>query len=230
MKYFCVFSLAVASVFAADAPSPAGDWHGTLKPNDTLSFRLQLNVQQGADGQLKGTLYSLDQSAEGLPVSSAKMEANRLKLELPSIQGSYDGELAADGRTVKGTWSQAGKSWPFTWESGKFPVVVDEVAKTAAPLAGVWEGELETPGGKMRLRFTLKKDEKGQITGAADSLDQNAMGMPMSGILFKAPAFHFDLRGVGGQYDATVDEKTMVMKGTWKQGQFEAPLEWKKVN
>ena len=30
-------------------------------------------------------------------------------------------------------------------------------------------------------------------------------------------------------YDATVDDKLTVMKGTWKQGQFEAPLEWKKV-
>ena len=222
--------LALASVFAAGAQSVGGDWHGTLKINETLSFRLQLEVQQAADGQLKGTLYSLDQSPEGLPVSSAKLEGKRLTLDLPAIQGAFDGTVAEDGKTVKGTWSQAGNSWPFTFDRGKFPVVVDEVAKTASPLVGVWEGDLDTPGGKLALRFTLKKDEKGQVTGTADSVTQGATGMPMSGVSFKPPTFHFDLRGVGGMYDGTVDEKASAMKGTWKQGQFEAPLEWKKVN
>jgi pimeloyl-ACP methyl ester carboxylesterase len=54
--------------------------------------------------------------------------------------------------------------------------------------------------------------------------------MPISGIALKENAFHFDVKSVGGAYDGKVDEKRALIKGTWRQGPGELPLDWKRVD
>jgi hypothetical protein len=228
MRQLCILFLGIATLFAADAPSPVGDWNGVLKPGE-VELRLKLNVQRDSDGKLKAVLYSLDQGAGGINSSGASLEGDKLKLDFSSIQGAYEAQISQDGKSLTGTWSQAGNSLPLTLTRGAPTEVVDEVSKTAAPLVGVWEGRLDTPGGQLNVRFTLRKDDQGQIIGAFDSIDQKAMGIPMSSISLKGSAFQFRLRAVAGAYDGVVDQKQTSIKGTWQQLGNETPLEWKRV-
>ena len=39
-----------------------------------------------------------------------------LKFEVPQIAGTYEGKIDAGGKTVDGTWSQAGNSLPLVWK------------------------------------------------------------------------------------------------------------------
>ena len=224
MKQLLLSLIALNASFAA---GPVGDWKGTLKAYADL--RLVLHVQQSDAGTYKATIDSIDQGANGIPVSSATFEGKRLKLTLDTIKAGYEGDLSDDGKTLTGTWSQGEGSLPLIFYiAGTEPKVeqAPEQSASVAPLLGVWEGSLDTGSTKLKVRFTLTKDEKGQIEGAFDSIDQGAKGIPMSGMSLSGSKLHFDLRGVGGSYDGDVSEDKRKINGTWKQGGTELPLEW----
>jgi fermentation-respiration switch protein FrsA (DUF1100 family) len=88
-----------------------GDWLGTLDTG-MMKLRLVLHVVNTDQG-LKATMDSLDQNANGIPVSSVARAGASLKFEIKTIGGSYDGTIGADLDTISGTWTQGGKSWPL---------------------------------------------------------------------------------------------------------------------
>ncbi len=51
------------------APALVGDWQGTLKVGG-VELRLVLHVSEGESGDWKATLDSVDQGANGIPVTS----------------------------------------------------------------------------------------------------------------------------------------------------------------
>lgn len=226
-----VFSI-LPVVFAADKPDVSGDWKATLK-TPGAELRLVVHIQKTGEGQLKATLDSVDQGANGIPIASTTLEGNQLKLDIAVIKGSYEGQLSADAKSLAGTWKQGGWESPLTFtrvDAIKEPGVPDRSA-TVAPLVGIWEGTLDAQAMKLRLRFTLRKGEKDQITGVFDSIDQGANGLPLSGLSLNGNDFHFDLRAVAGTFDGNVNEDRTAIKGTWRQrGGAELPLEWKKVD
>lgn len=99
---------------AQDVHSPvAGAWEGTLKvPNGAL--RIVFHISTDEAGTLAATMDSPDQGATGIPVSKAGFADNRLQLEVAVIAGTYEGELADDGATIDGSWSQGGMSFPLS--------------------------------------------------------------------------------------------------------------------
>lgn len=218
----------LAACYAADKPEIVGDWKGTLKTQGP-ELRLVLHVQKEGDG-LKATLDSIDQGANGIPVADVSLKGNRLNLDVAAVKGTYDAEMSADGKTLTGNWRQAGLDLPLTMTRGSG---FDEgqpstKSATVAPLLGVWEGSLDAGSSKLRVRFTLKDDDKGQISGKFDSIDQGAKGIPMSEMSLAGADFHFDLRGVGGKYDGKVSADKQTIKGTWYQGDAALPLEFAK--
>ena len=79
-------TLALPAFVAAQAASPesksiAGDWNGELNVQDA-KLRLVLHIKKNSDGSLAATLDSLDQNANGIPVSSVSQTGNDVKLEL----------------------------------------------------------------------------------------------------------------------------------------------------
>src|SRR5262249_51520422 len=86
----------------------AGHWQGSLRPGTgPIELRLVLHVIDGGSGALQATLDSLDQGANGIPVSSIALTNNDVHLELTDIQASYQGKLSTDGSEIVGTWKQA---------------------------------------------------------------------------------------------------------------------------
>lgn len=221
--------LCIAGMATCFAANPVGDWRGTLK-TDGPELRLALHIQ-GADGEYKATLDSLDQGANGIPVAKVTLAGNRLKLDVDAVKGGFEGDVAEDDKTISGTWSQGGRELPlvFARHDGKQDEEEAGAAASVAPLLGVWDGTLSAGENTLRLRFTLSKNEKGAITGKFDSLDQQAMGIPMSGMSLNAGKFHFDLRAAAGAYDGSVSADGKSIEGTWQQKGAESPLVWKKT-
>ncbi|MEN6607509.1 MAG: alpha/beta hydrolase [Bryobacteraceae bacterium] len=102
------------------------------------------------------------------------------------------------------------------------------VASAQTGIVGVWEGTLSAGPSKLRLQLHVRKDVKGNLTAALDSLDQGAMGLPASGVTLKDGAFHFDIPSVGGSYDGKFDERYGDIVGTWSQGGASIQLDFQR--
>jgi hypothetical protein len=105
-------------MYAQGAPQPSqgilGDWNGTLEVQGT-KLRLVLHVKKNADGKLAAAVDSLDQNANGIPVSAVEQTGNNVKLELSSIAASYQGKLNPAGNEMVGEWKQGGGGLPLTF-------------------------------------------------------------------------------------------------------------------
>ncbi len=76
-KLLAVSALLFLSAGLAQAQDIAGDWQGTLSAGGA-ELRLVLHITKAADGSLKATLDSVDQGANGIPVSSISFKDSKL--------------------------------------------------------------------------------------------------------------------------------------------------------
>ncbi|MBL8211436.1 MAG: alpha/beta hydrolase [Bryobacterales bacterium] len=104
-----------------------GDWAGTLQAGGD-SLRLALHIQDGPEQTYRGTLDSLSQGAKGLPLASVTRDGAKVRFEVPSVGGKYEGTLSADGLAMEGEWSQ-GVALPLTFRRGP----AAEVRRTQVP-------------------------------------------------------------------------------------------------
>jgi hypothetical protein len=84
-----------------------GYWKGTLEvPGAKL--RLVFKVGRAPDGTYSGTLASIDQGGQELPMTSVTFTAPTLKMEFKGIRGKYEGTVSKDGKSIDGKWEQMG--------------------------------------------------------------------------------------------------------------------------
>jgi uncharacterized protein (TIGR03435 family) len=108
-KLFLYLSaLAVCSASAIFGQSFPGTWQGALKvpqaPNGELRIVLKISTSD-ADG-LKADFYSIDQKTPAIPATTITGKGSTLKMSITQLNGTYEGQLASDGNTITGTWSQ----------------------------------------------------------------------------------------------------------------------------
>jgi len=122
------------AIAAKPAPKPDkpsdidGEWLGTL---DTGMGKLRLVLHiRNTDQGLTATMDSLDQGANGIPVTSIARNGSSLKFEMKGIGGAYEGTIGADLAGFTGTWTQVGKSWPLEFKHVKSAA---EIAPRARP-------------------------------------------------------------------------------------------------
>src|SRR5580765_779567 len=84
----------------ARSQSASGDWWGVLEVAPGTQLRLAVHVAAGVDGQLTGTLDSLDQKAMGLPLAEISLAGDHLALRLETPPASF-----------AGSWDAAAKLW-----------------------------------------------------------------------------------------------------------------------
>jgi uncharacterized protein (TIGR03435 family) len=79
-------------------------WQGTLHvPQKDLRTVLKITR---ADGVLKVSMFSIDQGGGGIPASSASFDSGVLKYGIEMIDGTYEGKMSSDGKSITGTWKQ----------------------------------------------------------------------------------------------------------------------------
>jgi pimeloyl-ACP methyl ester carboxylesterase len=95
----------------AQAQDISGTWQGTLQAARPLRIVLKLAK---ADADWIGTVNSIDQNPAPLAVTGVSIKDHVLKFAVAPIGGSYEGTLAADGKSITGNWTQ-GKAVPLAF-------------------------------------------------------------------------------------------------------------------
>lgn len=99
----------------------------------------------------------------------------------------------------------------------------------AAELEGDWEGAIDTPNGALRLVVHFRNQPDKTVKATMDSLDQNAMDLPLTDVVQKASAVEFQLRLVNGSYKGTLNKDATQLEGEWTQGGGSVALTLKKA-
>ena len=95
--------------------SIVGDWNGRLKAQVT-KLRLVLHIKKNPNGTFNATIDSLDQNANGIPVSAVDLIGKNVKLERAGISASYQGKLNTAGTEITGEWKQDGATLPLIFK------------------------------------------------------------------------------------------------------------------
>jgi len=97
----------------------------------------------------------------------------------------------------------------------------------AQPAAGDWEGVITV--GEIKLRLALHVTESGKgLNATFDSIDQNAMGMPVDKIEFKDQQLTFELASIQAVYTGTLNKAGTTITGSWKQIGQSFPVNFQK--
>jgi len=107
MKHFLIFTLGFAVLFGGllRAQDVSGDWQGSLPVGGGRRTILKISKPEG--GGWKGIVYSIDQSPDGIPVSSITLQGADLTFSVDNLHVSYKGKLSADGNSIVGTFTQS---------------------------------------------------------------------------------------------------------------------------
>src|SRR6266568_41891 len=225
-RLFIISAFILATTAVSFGQEITGDRNGTLKPGGG-ELRLVLHITKNADGTLKATLDSIDQGANGIPVSAITLKDSKLNLKVDAVNGTYDGKVNSDASEIDGMWSQGG-SLELNFHRGN--IAAKPAPKPAKPsdIDGDWLGTLDT--GMARLRLVLHITNTGDgLTATVDSLDQNAKGLPVTSITRTGPALTFEMKAIGGAYEGTIAKDLSTFDGTWTQLGRSWPLAFQRV-
>ena len=204
----------------------SGDWNGTLKVNGG-ELRLVLRITKNADGSLKATLDSIDQGANGIPVTSATLKDSHLNLKVDAVNGTYEGKVNPAATSIDGTWTQGA---PLELNFHRGTIATKPAPKPAKPsdIDGDWLGTLDTSMGRLRLALHIANTDQG-LDATVDSLDQNANGIPVTSITRNGTSLKFEMKAIGGSYEGTISTDLTGFAGTWTQLGKSFPLAFKRV-
>jgi len=212
------FELCAIAAMAQTNPI-VGEWHGTLSAGP-MKLRLALHFFKGnGAAAYTGSMDSLDQGASRIPLSSIKVEGNKLSFEVESIRGTYDGVLKGD--MIAGTWRQGDQGFPLEFQRGPFPKV-DRKPGKPSDIDGAWSGALDSSFKGLRVVLNIANMEDG-LSATLDSPDQNAKGIPAT-ITRNGDMIKFEAPAVGGSFEGKLDVKKETIDGTFSQFGKSSPL------
>jgi uncharacterized protein (TIGR03435 family) len=100
----------LSAIVLAQAPNLAGQWQGTLQAGKDLRIVV---VVTNADG-LRGTMYSIDQTPQGIPASALTLQGTTVRMSFTGIGVTFEGNLSTDGNSISGTFTQGNNPLPMT--------------------------------------------------------------------------------------------------------------------
>jgi len=226
MKRIFLLFILVMSTINLRAQEIAGDWAGSLKTG-MGELRLVLHLTKAADGSLTAALDSVDQAANGIPVKSVTLKDSKLKLDVEAVHGTYEGTVAADAKTITGTWSQ-GQPMPLEFKKAEAPIKTEHKLAKPSDIDGAWMGTLDTGAVKLRIVFHIVNTEDG-LVATMDSPDQGAMGIPTSSVTRNSNSLKIEAKSIGGTFEGTIAADLSAIDGKWSQGGGTMPLLLKRV-
>lgn len=167
--------VSTGALYAAQAPATApnhdivGTWQGTLHvaaaaSHPEINLRIVNKVTRGSDGKLKVLDYSIDQGGGEMTASSSSFEDGVFKFAIQAIDGTYEGKMSADGKSIAGNWTQGGSPLPLLleratpeteWTIPPPPVKLPPMAADADPsfeVATVKPSKPDQPGKAITVR------------------------------------------------------------------------------
>ena len=226
MKRILILAVFLVSACLVRAQDIAGDWQGTLSAGGA-ELRLVLHLTKAADGSLKATLDSVDQGANGIPVNSVTLKDSKLSLDVAAVHGTYEGTVAADAKTISGTWTQ-GQALPLEFKRATAPIKTEHKPAKPSDIDGTWMGSLDTGAVKLRVVFHIVNTEDG-LTATMDSPDQGAKGLPTSSVTRDGASLKIEAKGIGGVFEGKIAADLSSIDGKWTQMGNTMPLVLKRV-
>jgi uncharacterized protein (TIGR03435 family) len=97
----------------------AGTWQGTEHTPDGRDLRMVLKIAKDEKSALSATLYSIDQGELPAAGGSVRFQEGKLRFvnDFPGL--TYEGTMSADGNSMSGTMTYAGRSLPLALERAK---------------------------------------------------------------------------------------------------------------
>jgi len=159
-KLVWMVALSIGFGTAIIAQTFPGTWQGALKipqaPNGQL--RIVVKISTTAADKLAADFYSIDQRSPAIPATTVTVSGNALKLTIERLNGTYEGRMSADGKTINGTWTQQGTPTPLDlaratpdteWaipEPPPPPKMMDPNAKPEFEVATIKPSDPDRPG------------------------------------------------------------------------------------
>ncbi len=199
----------------------AGDWQGTLNTG-MGELRLVLHINKAQDGSLHATLDSVDQGANGIPVSAISLKDSKLSLTVDAVQGSYEGKVNPDATEIKGTWSQV-QPLALDFKRASLPVKTEHKPAAPSDIDGDWMGTLDLGTMTLRMVFHITNTADG-LTATSDSPDQNATGMPVTTVTRNGASLRMEMKQLDGVFDGKIAKDLTSIDGTWSQHGSSWPL------
>jgi hypothetical protein len=223
LLYASLILLLVATMGTAQTQAPAqelaGVWEGTLQVDPTTAVAIQFSFARKPDGSYSALLNSADGPIRNIAAGSVGWKDGRLRLQVTSLSGSYEGTLM--GGAITGRWQQPGGALPLILRPYRQPIL----SKAAmATLVGSWNGPVGPPGNAVTYVVEFKLDDKGELEGTLAVPDQGTDTRTFSDIQFADNKLTVRMTlaaGVPGVYSATYLNGTF--DGLWRQGTPLAP-------
>ncbi|MCC6390507.1 MAG: alpha/beta fold hydrolase [Bryobacterales bacterium] len=207
----------------AQAADLSGMWLGTVTASG-VELRLALHITKSDQGGFGGTMDSLDQNANGIPLANIKVEGDAVRFEVPLAGASFDGRLDAAEKEIAGTLHQGPANMALTFKrTNAIPVPVrPQEPKKPYPYDEV-EAAYENTAQGVRLAGTLTVPREGKpvpavllISGSGpQNRDEELMGhkpfklladyLTRRGIV----VLRVDDRGVGGSSGSLMKSTTL---------------------
>ena len=106
-----------ASAEEKPAPGIVGVWQGTLD-RTAVKLRVVVEFKMKAGGGFTATMDSPDQGAFGMPIDEVTILEKTVKFTIKQLDGSYAGQIRADGQQIDGQWTQGGASRALVLKPG----------------------------------------------------------------------------------------------------------------
>jgi uncharacterized protein len=225
LAFFAIVATSLTPFCGAQA-TVAGDWQGTLSAGGA-QLRLALHITEAKDERLTATLDSVDQGANGIPVTSVTLRDSKLSLVIDAVHGTYEGTVNKDATEINGTWSQ-GQPLELNFKRGVF--AAKPATKPAAPsdIDGTWLGTLDAGAIKLRVLFKIVNTADG-LTAQMQSPDQGPTWIAASAVKRNGSALTIEINTIGGVFEGKIAADLDSIVGTFTQMGSPLPLALKRV-
>ena len=143
---FVFSSLLWQQLAAQNTPEITGNWQGTVEAGQGFRIILEISQADGgkaAKGELQGAFYTMGAGgARESDLNSLALDGTTLRLTI-APDGSFEGKLSADGKSMAGTLKYGGGSYVLTLaragadDAWAIPKPTDHMPPGAAPVFDV---------------------------------------------------------------------------------------------
>jgi hypothetical protein len=223
--------LVPAAFVRAEAPAdPAGHWEGAIHaPAEDIQVSVDLAFH--GDGKLVGTFSNPGQRIAGYPLWSATVDGRSVKLDVKfsdaAVQ-SFEGELAADGKSMTGEFLISVHAVPFTLTrtgDAKIAAAPKSPAIDSA-LAGQWSASLDVGGKALPVLLTMTNHDDRSATGSWSSGGGSAT--PIA-IAYEGRSVELVSKVTPTTYAGTLSADGAEISGTLTEGSSSMPLTFKRI-
>jgi uncharacterized protein (TIGR03435 family) len=193
----------------AAAQDIVGTWQGTLHiAAANRDLRIVNKIAKADGGALKLMDYSIDQGPQGFAASKVTFENGVLKYSIDFIEGSYEGRMSPDGKTITGAWTQHGNSLALNLERATpdtewpMPEPVKSMAADANPAFEVATIKPSDPNRRGGKGFTFQGRHFVTINTNMNDLIAFAYGLHPKQIIGAPDWFGTELFDIDGVPDA----------------------------